>query len=103
MDQSPLRKQIKKQIMSNTEKQLLDGKLPDASEGLKIGSFGFVDNYNLKCGTDGVMRVKDGRTLNEYINNPSIVKARKDGETNHGDWILITATNYERGCIPHCA
>ena len=75
----------------------------ELSEGLKIGSFGFVDNYNLKCGTDGVMRVRDGRTLDEYINSPSMVKARKDGETNHGDWILITATQYERGCIPHCA
>ena len=87
----------------NTENKKPSGKLSDASEGLKIGSFGFVDNYNLKCGTDGVMRVKDGRTLDEYINSQSMVKARKDGEINHDDWILITATNYERGCIPHCA
>ena len=89
--------------IEDTENKHTSGKLSGASGGLKIGSYGFVDNYNLECGTDGVMRVKDGRTLDEYINSPSMVKARKDGETNHGDWILNTAANYERGCIPHCA
>jgi len=90
-------------MSEKTENQPLGGEGSDASGGLKIGPFGFVDNYNLECGTDGVMRVKDGRTLDEYINSSSMVKARKDGKKNHDDWILIAATNYELGCIPRCA
>ena len=91
---------------NKTENQQEAGSESDAatcSVGLNLGPFGFVDNYNLECGTDGVMRVKDGRSLEEYINHPEIVKARKDGKNNQQEWILITSNVYERGCNPHCA
>jgi hypothetical protein len=93
-------------IMSEKTKSTIRGKLSDASTcsvGLNLGPFGFVDDYNLECGTDGVMRVKGGRSLEEYINHPEMVEARSKGEINHQEWILIAASVYERGCIPHCA
>lgn len=38
---------------------------------------GFLDQAFLICGEDGVVRVKDGRSLEEYINDPRLVKRRK--------------------------
>jgi hypothetical protein len=34
-------------------------------------------NLQLYCGKDGILRVKNGLTLEEYLNHPNFVKSRK--------------------------
>jgi hypothetical protein len=70
---------------------------------IQINQWGHPDHYNLECGKDGIIRVKDGRTLEEYINSPELIKDRKEKSMNHGDQLLIAANVYERVSIPNCA
>ena len=66
---------------------------------VKMDKRGFPTNYNMECGDDGVMMVKDGRTLGEYLNNPEIVEARKKSKNSNQEWILVTADMYESGLM----
>ena len=66
---------------------------------VKMDNWGFPINYNMECGDDGVMRVKDGRTLGDYLNNPEIVEARKKSKHSNQEWILVTADMYESGLM----
>jgi hypothetical protein len=70
----------------------------------EIGKWGFLSEYFLVCGKDGIVRVKDGRTLEEYINDPRIVRRRKkhfDG--NDSEMVLFSRKTYEKSLIPHVA
>ena len=57
-------------------------------------TFGFLSETFLVCGKDGVIRVKDGRTLEEYINDPRLVKRRKGAQT---DMVICSKQIFECG------
>ena len=61
----------------------------------------------LECGPDGVVRVKDGRTLEEYINDPRLVNRRRlilaAGAQHPIPMILVTKNVVERGLMPRIA
>lgn len=63
--------------------------------------WGGIDEYFLQSGADGVLRVKDGRTLEEYLNDPRLVKRRK--KSGASDMILVQRAYFERISIPYCA
>ena len=63
---------------------------------IKINQWGFPSHYNLECGEDGIIRAKNGMSLEDYINSPAMVKARKNAPFNHGDQILISKNSLER-------
>lgn len=67
----------------------------------KVLPFGGIDEYFLQSGPDGILRVKDGRTLEEYLNDPRLVKRRK--KAGASEMILIQRAYFERISIPHCA
>lgn len=60
-----------------------------------------LSEYFLECGTDGIVRVKDGRSLEEYINDPRIV-ARRKGKCI-GDMIICAKDAALFGIIPQSA
>ena len=57
-----------------------------------IDKYGFLSEYFMHNGKDGKIRVKDGRTLEEYLNDPQLVKRRKGRES---DMVLIERGTYE--------
>ena len=57
-----------------------------------IDKYGFLSEYFMRCGKDGKIRVKDGRTLEEYLNDPRLVKRRKGRES---DMVIIGRATYE--------
>ena len=63
--------------------------------------YGQISEYFLHSGPDGVLRVKDGRTLEEYLNDPRMVRRRK--KAGSGDMILVAADYYEKISSPRCA
>lgn len=60
---------------------------------------GFLDEYFLECGEDGVVRVKDGRTLEEYINHPKIVERRKNSKASPCEMVICTKHTFEMGIL----
>jgi hypothetical protein len=70
---------------------------------IELNQWGQASEYFLVCGEDGIIRVKDGRNLEDYINSPELVKIRKSKARNHGNQIMIPADTYERISIPQCA
>jgi len=62
--------------------------------------FGLTE-YFLECGLDGIVRVKDGRSLEEYINDPRLV-ARRKGK-NIGEMIILAKDVALFGIIPQSA
>lgn len=67
----------------------------------EINQWGFFSEYFLECGEDGIVRVKDGRTLEEYLNDPRFVERRK-GKGGF-PMVICDSKTYERALIPHCA
>jgi hypothetical protein len=70
---------------------------------IKMDQWANASCYHLECGEDGVIRVKNGMSLDEYINHPELVERRKNKPMNHGDHILISAAHYEYLNIPRIA
>jgi len=62
--------------------------------------FGLTE-YFLQCGPDGVVRVKDGRSLEEYINDPRLVARRKGKYA--GEMIICSKDQALFGIIPQSA
>ena len=60
-----------------------------------------LDEYFLICRENGKIEVKDGRTLEEYINDPRLVKIRKNGKES--EMILCTRNMATWGMIPRTA
>lgn len=73
----------------------------------KIDKFGFFNNYFLFCNKDGILKVKDGKTLEEYLNNKYFIKNRKEFMKSRNkkkqEYIMIPAYLYEQLNIPHSA
>ena len=73
-----------------------------------VGPLGVLSECFLECGRDGVVRIKDGRSLEEYINDPRIVARRKNtadvtqapGPT---PMVLCTEDAYLMGALPRGA
>lgn len=81
-----------------TDKQA--AKLPVAQQG----EYGFLDQAFLECGVDGVVRVKDGRSIEQYINDPRLVARRKqDTGGKPWDMVIWSKARYDASCLPHCA
>lgn len=58
----------------------------------------------LECRPDGVVQVKDGRSLDEYINDPRLCERRKhDAAEGNVPMIISTAKTFEMGLMPRCA
>lgn len=51
---------------------------------------GFIENTNLAIDDKGRLYVKDGRGLEEYINNPELCKLRAANKGEGGDDVIIT-------------
>jgi hypothetical protein len=82
-------------------------RVKESNPHLKIDKFGFPQDYFLVAGKDGMVKVKDGRSLEEYINNEYFVENRKHVMNNSGEefveYIMIPAKKYEELNIPHIA
>ena len=70
---------------------------------IKIDQWGYPSHYNLECGEDGIIRVKNGMSLEDYINSPAMVKARKKAKHSHGDQLLISKSHFERNSLTQYA
>lgn len=57
----------------------------------------------LECRPDGVVQVKDGRSLEEYINDPRFVARRKKQIKSTKPMVLCDAEVFGMAAIPHCA
>jgi hypothetical protein len=69
-----------------------------------VDQWGSLSEAFLECGKDGIIRVKDGRTLDEYINDPRLVKRRKNCKAPKPTGMqLVSNEFYNRLLIPHCA
>jgi hypothetical protein len=73
------------------------------TEFIKMDQWANASHYQLECGEDGVIRVKNGMSLDEYINHPDLVERRKNNPMNHGNHILISAAHYKYINIPRIA
>ena len=63
-----------------------------------------LDEYFLVCRPSGKIEVKDGRTLEEYINDPRFIKQRKKAKhTEDKEVILCERKMAELGTIPRTA
>lgn len=63
-----------------------------------------LDEYFLVCRPSGKIEVKDGRTLEEYINDPRFIKQRKKEKcTDDIEMILYERKLAEWGIIPRTA
>ena len=67
-----------------------------------------LDEYFLVCRPSGKIEVKDGRTLEEYINDPRFIKQRikqrkKEKCTDDIEMILYERKLAEWGIIPRTA
>lgn len=73
----------------------------------KFGKFNQVTDMQLHCGRDGILRVKNGMTLEEYINHPFFIKSRKASmrklKESQSEFILIDVKLWHRFTIPHSA
>lgn len=70
----------------------------------KFTKWGGLDEYFLVCKPSGRIEVKDGRTLEEYINDPRFIKQRKKAEhTEDKEMILCERKLAELGIIPRTA
>lgn len=65
-----------------------------------VSPLGFLSEYFLECQPDGVIRVKDGRSLECYINDPRLVERRK-GKSS--EMAICSASVFEAGLFPPCA
>jgi hypothetical protein len=66
-----------------------------------VDPWGNMSETFLECGDDGVVRVRDGRTLDEYINDPRLINRRR----GKGRFAMMIGDHrsYETMTIPRCA
>lgn len=67
-----------------------------------VNHWGFLSETFLICDLDGKIKVKDGRTLEEYINDPRIVARRKKpmkDRTEPCDMVVCTKKLHDRGLM----
>ena len=77
---------------------------PEPKPRIKFNEWGQITEHFLEFDTEGRMVVKDGRTLEEYLNDPHIVARRKNAPHTHGlPLIMISVEDYEKLNIPHSA
>ena len=70
----------------------------------KLTKSGGLDEYFLVCRPSGKIEVKDGRTLEEYINDPRLVKMRKKAARSEDvEMILCSRHLAEWDIIPRTA
>jgi hypothetical protein len=62
-----------------------------------------LDEYFLVLRENGRVEVKDGRTLEEYINDPRLVKRRKSQLGLEFEMVLCDRHTFEWGIIPRTA
>lgn len=64
-------------------------------------------NLQLYCGKDGILRVKNGLTLEEYLNHPKLVESRKSSleksKMEETEFLMIDEKSFSKISMPHCA
>lgn len=65
-----------------------------------------ISEFFLVRRKNGRIEVKDGRTLEEYINDPRLVRARKKQAKTHGEeleYVCCAVSDFQWGRIPRSA
>ena len=87
----------------HTEKKVRDLRTPD--ERIHAAGFGLMKNLQLYMDPETfTIKAKNGMSLEDYINNPVMVQARKDASdiqphTLEGDYLLVQYSVYEHAVL----
>lgn len=69
--------------------------------------FNQITNLQLYCGKDGILRVKNGLTLDEYLNHPKFVKSRKTAlkksKVEELKFVMVDERWWSKISMPHSA
>ena len=89
--------QRKRGFIVNDKQDKQDKPEPEPKPRIKFNKWGQVTEHFLEINTEGRVIVKDGRTLEEYLNDPHIVAKRKnDPKYKGGPLIMLAVATYEK-------